>query len=175
MVNFLTTPVLYGLAAVAVLAGVTAGVQTVRVAGLKAEVQAEKRKAETIRADQAEAVRQAIEDDRQAQADKRDADLEVMSHAYDQAMQLALDNAAAVTASDKLRRAAEATARRCPARPTVTASAVSPAASSAGDLFAYVQRRLDQAAGGIGDFAESAHTASTQCAGFYGNAVKASQ
>lgn len=74
----------------------------------------------------------------------------------------AVARAAAVTAGRKLQlRLSSLEARPCGADPAAVAG--SPAASSAADLRAYVQRRLDEAADGVAGYAGVAAAAGRAC------------
>lgn len=72
------------------------------------------------------------------------------------------------TADERLRGATAAVAARCSAgAPDPAAVAVSAPASAPGDLLADVQRRLGEAAGRVGEYADSAHGAGQQCQADY--------
>lgn len=88
------------------------------------------------------------------------------------AARAAADAAGRRSADDRLRVAFTSTAARCGAGTDhPAAAAVSPAASSAADLLANVQRRMAEAAGGIVEYADRLRPAAAECVSDY-NALR---
>lgn len=103
-----------------------------------------------------------------AEEQRRTFRIQEASHAELLARQAAeADAVRARSATVGLRQRADQLAASCTASNTTT-TASSPATESPGDLLAYMQRRIDEAAGGIGEYADSARIAGQLCVSSYG-------
>jgi hypothetical protein len=106
----------------------------------------------------AESARRSTEQEREAVIRQE------IEHAQLVAEQVLADSGRARAESERLRIATAATAARCRARgPDPGPAAVGPPASSAGDLLAYVQGRLDEAAGELAEEADRRGSAGASC------------
>lgn len=157
-------PALVGFLAALLALSVGVGVQSVRLS-------AEQRDHEATKAAHAEKMqtleRAARESEQAARAEehRRMAALEGVIRETEQNLERArADAAAAADAGQRLRDRAAAIAAACrgPARHTAAAPP-GPSASSPGDMLAFVQRRLDEAAGEIAGFADRAREAGRAC------------
>lgn len=142
--------------------------QHVKIANLKAAVATEKQGRSDDRAAYAanaasQAAANLVETNRRLAEQAKASDA---SHQFE--LKAVADRAVRNTADDRLRGATAVVAARCGApRSDSAASAVSPAASSPGDLLAYVQRRMGEAAGSVIDYADHLRPAAEECAARY--------
>ena len=151
------------LAAVAV-----AGVQSWRLASEQA-AHAETRAQHALQiAELAKAARQA-EADARAEEQRRTAEVQKAADEARQALARArADAVAAADAGDRLRkRIAAIIAASCAGPIGANASSGSAAADATAGMLADVQRRIDEAANGIAEFADRAHAAGRACESGY--------
>lgn len=137
--------------------------QTVRLAGARADLAA-------ARADMAaERERHAVASANAVQAARDEEQRRVKAQEgviHAQAEEVAIARAAAAAASDaaeRLRDRFAAAARRSPAACYPAAAIASAPATTAIDMLADVQRRLDEAAGTLGQYADAARIAGFAC------------
>lgn len=135
---------------------------------LKAQVAAKQQRIDQIIAAYSEAAASAAVA-RQAETAHRMATQGEIANESQRFVNRALDDAAVRrAAADRLRVATASVAAGYAARSADPAAAAPSApASSPGDLLADVQRRIGEAAGSIGEYADAAHAAGQQCAADY--------
>lgn len=141
------------LAPLAVLAAIAAGLWVIHHRGYV-------KGADAVRAEWADAKeRQRIVD--AAERTRRDAaQLEIIRNAIAETSRARADAAAAGAAGSRLRDAYAAALKRCTNPPAAAGSAP---AASADDVLAYVQRRIDEAAGELAKVADDRGTAGRAC------------
>lgn len=156
------------IASVIALAAGAYGLQHHQVMTLKAQLAAEKQGRDQDRARYSAAAASASMSNQAETARRINDQGEIANESQRFTTRATADRAVRLSAADGLRSATAAIAARCSAAPgDPAASAVGPAASAPGDLLAYVQRRMGQAAAGVVDYADQLRPAAEQCAGDY--------
>jgi hypothetical protein len=152
------------MAWLAIVLGVLVGVQSMRLTMTRADL-AEERSARAAETAQRVAVAASASEAYRAEEQRRAGAHQEIAHEADQiTVQIAADRRGADAAAGRLRQRVAATAASCGAAPSNPAASVpSPAASTPADLLAEVHRRIDEAAGGIADFADRASNAGHTC------------
>ncbi|WP_168735169.1 DUF2514 family protein [Pseudothauera rhizosphaerae] len=158
-----TNALLAALLALAVVAS-AAGVQTLRLAGEQRDHADTLRRHAQELAALGDAARQATEDARAEERRRYTALQEIVDGTRTELDAARADAVAAAAAGERLRQRLAAITAGCRgAGSDPGATAGGPAASSAADLLADVQRRLDAAADGIARHADAAEAAGRAC------------
>lgn len=156
-----------GAAALVLLLGL--GVQTVRLAHSERSLAELQSAWDKDRAQRAEVARIAEADARAEERRRTAAQEEAHVESQRFAARARADADVRRVADVGLQHAVATVAARCGAPAGDPAAAViSPAASAPGDLLAYVQRRMGQAAGEVVEYADQLRAASGECAARYG-------